>query len=88
MRKFLMFAITALLTVIVWNLPAHFFGIEGLTVVQQRVIAIFVMAILLWITEAIPAWATSITIIFVMLFCERFVVQLFPRHGRPVWQNA
>ena len=69
MRKFLMFAITALLTVIVWNLPAHFFGIEGLTVVQQRVIAIFVMAILLWITEAIPAWATSITIIFVMLFC-------------------
>ena len=68
-RKFLMFAITALLTVIVWNLPAHFFGIEGLTVVQQRVIAIFVMAILLWITEAIPAWATSITIIFVMLFC-------------------
>lgn len=68
-RKFLMVAITAILTVIVWNLPTHFFGIEGLTVVQQRVIAIFVMAILLWITEAIPAWATSITIIFVMLFC-------------------
>ena len=68
-KKFLMCVVTAILTVIVWNLPSSFFGIEGLTVVQQRVIAIFVMAVLLWITEAIPAWATSITIIFVLLFC-------------------
>ena len=68
-RKFVMFAVTALLTVIVWNLPSSVFGIEGLTVVQQRVIAIFVMAVLLWLTEAIPAWATSVTIIFVLLFC-------------------
>lgn len=68
-KKFLMCVVTAILTVIVWNLPSNFFGIEGLTVVQQRVIAIFVMAVLLWITEAIPAWATSITIIFVLLFC-------------------
>uniref|UniRef100_A0AB33J4V1 SLC13 family permease n=3 Tax=unclassified Prevotella TaxID=2638335 RepID=A0AB33J4V1_9BACT len=66
--KFLMFAITMLVTVIVWNLPIAFFGIDGLTVVQQRVIAIFVMAVLLWITEAIPAWATSVSIIFVLLF--------------------
>ena len=27
------------------------------------------MAIILWLTEAIPAWATSVTIIFVLLFC-------------------
>lgn len=68
-RKALMFAITALITLIVWNLPITCFGIEGLTIVQQRVIAIFVMAVLLWLTEAIPAWATSIVIIFVLLFC-------------------
>lgn len=68
-RKALMFFITALLTVIVWNLPISCFGIDGLTIVQQRVIAIFVMAVLLWLTEAIPAWATSVTIIFVLLFC-------------------
>lgn len=68
-KKFLMCLITALLTVIVWNLPSSFFDIDGLTIVQQRVIAIFVMAVLLWITEAIPAWATSITIIFILLFC-------------------
>ena len=67
-KKALMFLITALLTIIVWNLPIDSFGIEGLTVVQQRVIAIFVMAVLLWLTEAIPAWATSVVIIFVLLF--------------------
>jgi sodium-dependent dicarboxylate transporter 2/3/5 len=68
-RKALMFAITALLTLIVWNLPTSCFGIEDLTIVQQRTIAIFVMAVMLWLTEAIPAWATSVTIIFVLLFC-------------------
>lgn len=68
-KKALWFFITALFTLIVWNLPSEVFGIAGLTVVQQRVIAIFVMAVLLWLTEAIPAWATSVTIIFVLLFC-------------------
>ena len=68
-RKALMFGITALLTLIVWNLPTSCFGIEDLTIVQQRTIAIFVMAVMLWLTEAIPAWATSVTIIFVLLFC-------------------
>ena len=67
-KKALMFTITALLTALVWNLPIDSFGIEGLTVVQQRVIAIFVMAVMLWLTEAIPAWATSVVIIFVLLF--------------------
>lgn len=68
-NKLIWFLITALVTLIIWNLPSACFGIAGLTVVQQRVIAIFVMAVMLWITEAIPAWATSIAIIFVLLFC-------------------
>ena len=67
-KKALLFLITALLTVIVWNLPIDSFGIEGLAIVQQRVIAIFVMAVMLWLTETIPAWATSVVIIFVLLF--------------------
>ena len=67
-KKGLWLLLTALLTLIVWNLPSAAFGIEGLTIVQQRVIAIFVMAVMLWLTEAIPAWATSVCIIFVLLF--------------------
>ena len=68
MKKCILFFVSIILTVIVWNLPSSCFGIEGLTTVQQRVIAIFVMAVMLWLTEAIPAWATSVTIIFVLLF--------------------
>ena len=67
-KKAFWFFLTAAVTLIVWNLPSSCFGIAGLTVVQQRVIAIFVMAVMLWLTEAIPAWATSVTIIFVLLF--------------------
>ena len=67
-KKAFWFFLTALVTIIVWNLPSSVFGIAGLTIVQQRVIAIFVMAVMLWLTEAIPSWATSVTIIFVLLF--------------------
>ena len=66
-KKLVEFLIAAVITVVVWNLPAQTFGIEGLTVVQQRVIAIFVFATLMWLTEAVPAWATSLGIITLML---------------------
>ena len=53
-------------TTIVWNLPTSAFGIDGLTIVQQRIIAIFVFATLSWLTECIPAWATSLSIMSIM----------------------
>lgn len=53
-------------TTIVWNLPSNVLGIDGLTIVQQRVIAIFVFAILSWLTECIPAWATSLALTAIM----------------------
>ena len=53
-------------TAIIWNLPTSSFGIDGLTVVQQRIIAIFVFATLSWLTECIPAWATSLSIMAIM----------------------
>ncbi|MCI6619512.1 MAG: SLC13 family permease [Prevotella sp.] len=55
-----------IVTAVIWNLPSAAFGIEGLTVIQQRVIAIFVFATLSWLTEAIPSWATSLAIITIM----------------------
>ncbi len=66
MKKFVLAMIILLITSVVWSLPSTSFGIEGLTIVQQRVIAIFVFATLMWVTEAIPAWATSLGIITVM----------------------
>ena len=61
-KKGLMFLITALLTVLVWNLPIDCFGIEGLTVVQQRIIAIFVIGIVGLLLElALVKLATAFT---------------------------
>lgn len=48
-------------------MPVSFFGIDALTVVQQRVIALFVFAALMWMFEIIPNWATSVLIIVVAL---------------------
>ena len=55
-----------IVTAVVWNLPTEMFHISGLTVVHQRIIAIFVFATLMWISEAIPSWATSLGIITLM----------------------
>ena len=57
-----------LLTVLVlWFLPTESFGIDGLTQVQQRIIAIFVYATLMWVFELVPAWSTSVSIIVLLL---------------------
>ena len=61
--KFTLFVVAMIITAILWNLPSTAFGIDGLTVIQQRVIAIFAFATILWVTEAIPSWATSVTFI-------------------------
>lgn len=47
--------------------PSDFFHIAGLTIIEQRVIALFVFATILWLTEAIPVWATSIVVTVLML---------------------
>ena len=41
-------------------LPAETFQMPGLTVVEQRVIAIFLMAAACWVLEPIPIFATSV----------------------------
>ena len=59
--------IVLILTILLWALPVEFYGIAGLTVVQQRMIAIFVFAALMWMFEIIPNWTTSLLVIVVML---------------------
>ena len=62
-----LFAIAVLVTLIIWNLPIDSFGIDGLTVIQQRIIAVFALATILWVTEAISPWATSVSLIGLLL---------------------
>lgn len=56
-----------LITVFLWAVPVSFYGIDALTVSQQRVIAIFAFAALMWIFEVIPNWTTSVLIIVISL---------------------
>lgn len=54
-------------TIFLWAVPVSFFGIDALTVVQQRVIALFVFAALMWMFEIIPNWTTSLLVIVISL---------------------
>lgn len=64
--KLIKLAISLLLPVIIALLPAGCFPFE-ITVVEQRVVAIFIFAALMWILEPIPIWTTSVSVIVLML---------------------
>ena len=61
--------IVLLVTIFLWAMPIQWYGIAELTVVQQRVIALFVFAALMWIFEIIPNWTTSLLVIVIALLC-------------------
>lgn len=48
-------------------IPTHWIPLPGLTLIEQRVIALFVLAALCWILEPIPIYATSLLIIVLEL---------------------
>ena len=59
--------IVLLVTLFLWCVPVSFYGIADLTVTQQRVIALFAFAALMWICEIIPNWTTSLLVIVISL---------------------
>lgn len=67
MQKYLKYIIPISIPLIVLLLPLSAFPFEGLTIVQQRVIAIFLLAALCWVFEPIPIYATSVVIIVLEL---------------------
>ena len=70
-KRFIKIALVALVTLVLWNMPTEWYGIQNLTVIQQRIIAIFAFATLMWILEIVSSWATSVAIIVLMLlFCS------------------
>ncbi len=66
-NRYIKVGLISLIALIIAALPVEAFGIDGLTPIQQRVIAIFVWAACMWIIEAVPAWTTSLLIIVIML---------------------
>lgn len=66
-KKHVLAPFTILAVLFLWFVPTEFFGIDALTEVQQRTIAIFCYAALMWMFEIIPAWATSVSTIVLLL---------------------
>ena len=66
-KKTIIWIISLALPTLILSLPITAFPIEGMTIVEQRVIALFVLAALFWILEPIPIYATSILIIVLEL---------------------
>ena len=66
-KIFIMLPVVLAITLFLWLVPTTFFGIDGLTVTEQRTIAIFVFAALMWMFEIIPTWTTSVLVIVIML---------------------
>lgn len=62
-------------------LPLSAFPFDGLTVLQQRVIAIFLLAALCWVLEPIPIYATSVVIIMLELLLLSNKGLIFLRTG-------
>lgn len=60
-------AFVIIVPLIIIFLPPQYLGLANITLVEQRVIAIFFLAALCWILEPIPIYATSLLIIVLQL---------------------
>lgn len=54
--------------IILWSLPPEAYGVEGLSIIEKRVIAIFLFATVMWVLEPAPAWTTSMLVVGLLLF--------------------
>lgn len=69
--------ISLIIPLIIWLLPGQWLPISNLSVVEHRMICIFVLAVLLWIMEPIPVYSTSVIIIvaeLVMISNQGFIL--------------
>lgn len=56
-----------LLPVLVMCVPRSVIPLREISILEQRVLAIFVMAVMMWVLEPIPVFATSLLVIFLEL---------------------
>jgi sodium-dependent dicarboxylate transporter 2/3/5 len=51
----------------VWFAPPAMLQLGDISVIEQRVVAIFVFAVLMWVMEVVPSWCTSVLVITLLL---------------------
>ena len=80
--------IAALVALVLWILPTSVLGLPNISPVEHRVIAVFALALILWFTEAIPSWKTSILIIVVLLLmCSDQAIILLQTGGKEAFKE-
>ncbi len=84
-KKFIMLLLTIAVFLFFWFVPRSFFGVTDngtpiLSIIEQRTVAIFALAALMWMFEILPTWATSVTVIVVLLFTISDSCPLFLRN--------
>lgn len=80
-RKTVKIVLALIVFFFLWFVPAAILGLPDLTVIQQRVIAVFGLALVLWFTEAIPSWTTSMMIVVILLVTCSDSSLFFLRNG-------
>jgi len=65
--KLIKLIVAILIPLAILMIPVGAFPVDGITIIEQRVIALFVLAALFWILEPIPIYATSVLIIVLKL---------------------
>ncbi|RCU51482.1 SLC13/DASS family transporter [Corallincola luteus] len=81
MNIFIKLGICLGLPLVVLLLPVTAFPIEGLSLIEQRVIAIFLLAALCWVLEPFPIYATSVLVIVIELLLVSDKGLIFLRSG-------
>lgn len=84
-KKLVMLLVAIAAFLFFWFVPRSFYGLAEngtplLSIVEQRTVAVFVLAALMWMFEILPTWATSVTIIVVLLFSISDSSPLFMRN--------
>ncbi|CAM4404409.1 SLC13 family permease [Vibrio agarivorans] len=85
MKLSLKFVIPLVIPLMILLLPTSAFPFEGLTIIQQRVIAIFFLAALCWVFEPIPIYATSVVVIVLelLLLSDKGILWFRSGEGEP-----
>ena len=59
--------IAVAISLCIWFMPSAALGMPNLSVVEHRLVAIFIFATLMWVLEAIPSWTTSVLVVVILL---------------------
>lgn len=74
MDKRIKWIISLGITLIVLIIPSAWIPVSCLSTVEQRILVIFILAVLFWVLEPIPVFATSIVIVVSELVRSRINV--------------